>query len=155
VFLKISGVLALALWFGGGVVAGFVAPQAAFAGLADRQLAGSIAGAVLSTYGIMVLICGLVYLLSHGAARLNGASWSRLTLSLVITALLVVAFSQFVLTPEIADLRAEIRGAGESPELQGRFGAYHQLSVVLFALQWLLATVALLRHTHYLAMRRH
>jgi hypothetical protein len=152
---KLAGTLALALWFGGGVVAGFVAPQAAFAGLADRQLAGTVAGAVLSTYGLIVLVCGLVYLVSHAAARLNGASWSRLTLSLVIAALIIVALSHFVLTPEIADLRAEIGGAGDSPELQGRFGAYHQLSVILFALQWLLATVALIRHTQYLATRRH
>ena len=152
---KMAALLALALWFGGGVVAGFVAPQAAFAGLADRQLAGSIAGAVLSTYAIVVLICGLMYVLSHLAARINGASWSRLTLILIVAALIIVAISQFVLTPEIADLRAEIRGTGETPELQGRFGAYHQLSVILFAIQWLLAAVALVRHGMYLAARRH
>jgi len=149
---KLAGTLALALWFGGGIVAGFVAPQAVFAGLADRQLAGSISGAILSAYAVMVLICGVVYLLSHGAGRLGGATWSRLTLALVMAAFLIVVFSQFVLTPHIADLRAEMLGV---PELESRFSTYHQLSVILFALQWLLATVALIRHTHYLAMRRH
>jgi hypothetical protein len=152
---KLAGSLSLALWFGGGVVAGFVAPQAAFGVLADRQLAGSIAGSVLSTYGVIVLVCGGVYLLSHIAARVGGASWSRLTLALVVVALIIVAFSQFVLTPQIADLRAQMREAGVAPEYQGRFGAYHQLSVIFFAIQWLLATVALVRHTQVLATRRH
>jgi hypothetical protein len=154
-FFKISGALALALWFGGGVVAGFVAPQAVFAGLVDRQMAGTISGAILSAYAVLTLISGAVYVLSHVASRLSGASWSRLTLILVITALTIVALSQFVLTPHIADLRAQMRGAGVTPELQGRFGVYHQLSVTLFAIQWLLATVALIRHTRYLATRRH
>jgi hypothetical protein len=144
---NVISTLALGLWFGGGVVAGFVAPQAAFGVLTDRQVAGSIAGAVLSRYSLIAIASGIAYCGAWFGASGGSRPYAKVTLILVVIALLVVCFSQFVLTPKIADLRAEMRAGGETPELQGRFGAYHRWSVILFTMQWLLVSAALVRHS--------
>jgi uncharacterized membrane protein len=148
------GVVALAVWFGGGIVAGFVAPPAAFKFLeTERQLAGSIAGYVLGRFQVICLISGAVYCLSWIFARLTGGRPHRWALPLVIVALLLAAYAHFALDPQIATLRDTLRAAGDTPELKGQFGALHQRSVVIFAIQWLLAAAALALHSVSLSRR--
>jgi hypothetical protein len=71
---------------------------------------------------------------------------SRIALILILLALAVVCYSQFVLSPEVAELRDAIRSGGETPEISGRFGALHSRSVALFGVQLLLTGVALVLH---------
>ena len=138
--------LALALWFGGGVVAGLIAPPAAFQFAADRQIAGSIAGAILNRFALLALVSGAVYCASWAGMHFMNRAPSRIALILILLALAVVCYSQSVLSPEVAELRDAIRSGGETPELSGRFGALHGRSVALFGVQLLLTGVALVLH---------
>lgn len=145
-FWHILSLLSLAVWFGGGIIAGFVAPQAAFKFLADRQVAGSIAGSVLSTYAMIEIAAGSVYCLSWVAGVLSSRTFHKITLVLVLLALIAVLYGHFVIDPKIATLRDQIRAQGETPALEGEFGAMHRTSVVLFGIEWLLVGVALVIH---------
>lgn len=138
--------LALALWFGGGVIAGFVAPQAAFGVLSDRAQAGSIAGIVLGRYTWIAVASGVVYMAAWFFSRLTASPFKRRTLAVVVVALLVIAISQWYITPQIAQLRSQMSAAGALAELQSRFDALHRLSVILFGVQWLLSGAALVFH---------
>lgn len=150
----ILAVLALAVWFGGGIIAGFVAPPAAFKFLAaDRQLAGSIAGFVLGRFQMIALVSGIVYCCAWAFEQLRGGQLPKLALALVVVALLLVAYAHFSLDPHIAALRDTMRAAGESPELKGAFGVLHQRSIIVFGIGWLLVGAALVLHTASLARR--
>ena len=151
---NVLAVIALAVWFGGGIIAGFVAPPAAFKFLAaDRQLAGSIAGYVLGRFQVICMASGLVYCASWVGAWLSGGNPQRWALILVAAALLLVVYAHFSLDPQIAALRDTIHSAGESPELTGAFGALHLRSVIVFGVEWLLVTAALVLQTFTLARR--
>lgn len=146
--IHLLAALALAIWFGGGVVAGFVAPQAAFGVLADRAQAGSIAGIVLGRFAFIAMTAGVVYVTAWFLSRLSSRPFKKRSLFIVGAALLIIAFSQWYLTPQIAALRVQMAGAGASPDLQLRFDSLHTVSVVLFGIQWLLAGCALVLHAH-------
>lgn len=144
--IQVIATLALALWFGGGVVAGFVAPQAAFGVLTDRALAGSVAGVVLGRYAGLVVISVLVYVATWFLSRLTARPFKKRSLVVVGVALLVIAFSQLYVTPQVAGLRVQMSATGVTPDLQSRFDSLHTLSVVLFGVQWLLSGIALALH---------
>lgn len=150
----IIATLALAIWFGGGIVAGFIAPQAAFGIVEDRQLAGALAGAVLGRYSLLALICGAVYCAAWLGRLGSGRPFPRLALILTGIAVLVVVYSHFILTPEISLLRETIRLSGETPELTGQFGRLHGTSVMLFGIQWVLTGSAFVVHL-YRTFARH
>lgn len=151
----ILSVFALAAWFGGGIIAGFVAPQAVFRILTDRQLAGSIAGVVLGHYSILKLCAGIVYCASWLAGFSISRAFNRVALILVIVALLSAGYSYFVLDPKIAALRDRMHSQGETPELTGNFGSLHRQSVILFGIEWLLIGVALAVHVGKALVRHH
>jgi ABC-type thiamin/hydroxymethylpyrimidine transport system permease subunit len=150
----IIATLALAIWFGGGIVAGFITPQAAFGVLEDRQLAGALAGMVLGRFSIMALVCGIVYGATWLGRLGSGRPFPRLALILTGIAILVVSYNHFILTPDIALLREAIRAGGETPELTGQFGRLHGTSVILFGIQWILAGSAFVVHV-YRTFARH
>jgi hypothetical protein len=104
----ILAAVALALWFGGGVVAGFVAPQAAFGVLADRAAAGSIAGVVLGRYTVISVASGCVYVAAWFLSRLSSRPYRKRSLVVVGAALLVIVFSQWYVSPQIAALRSQM-----------------------------------------------
>ena len=152
-FWHVLSLLALAAWFGGGIIAGFVAPQAAFSILADRQLAGSIAGRVLGTYTTIEIVAASVYCLSWVAGILSSRTFHKAALILVILALVMVLYGHFVVDPKISTLREQIRAGGETPVLKGEFGALHRASVILFGIEWLLVGCALVVHIISMAGR--
>ena len=151
---QVVAAVVLALWFGGGVVAGFVAPQSVFAILSDRQTAGSLAGLILSRYAVLVTLCAGLYIAAWFSTRLTSRPWPKRRLMVVVVALAVVVVSHWFLTPQIALLRAQMAAPGAPADLASRFDALHRLSVALFGIQWLLSGVALVMHTSSGAARR-
>ena len=151
----IVSIFALAAWFGGGIIAGFVAPQAAFRILTDRQLAGSLAGIVLGQYSIIKLCAGIIYSGSWLAGFSASRAFSRVALILVVVALLLAGYGHFSLDPRIASMRDRMHSSGETPELTGSFGALHRQSVILFGIEWLLVGVAMAAHVGKALVRHH
>lgn len=115
-------------WVGSLWTTGFLVAPVLFAGLDDRALAGTLAGRLFGLTAWLGLGCGLALLVS-GYLRGRRGGWRPWTVGAM---LLLVAAGQFVLTPQIAALRAA--GLTDS----SRFGLLHGVASVLFLLTALL-----------------
>ena len=130
--------IALTLWVGGLWAVGYLVAPTLFATLADRQLAGLVAGKLFALIGWVGIACAAYLLISliarHGAAVLRSGFFWLLLLMLALT-----AASQFGLQPWLAQLKAEAlpREVMESV-LRDRFATWHGISSILYLVQSLL-----------------
>jgi len=132
--------LALAIWFGGGVILSAVAAPAAFRHAPDSHVAGDIVGAMLGIWHWIAVLAPVVVIVPLVARR------GRLWLALVILAL-VAAGAQRAVDVRISAMRMRapvpIRSLAPDDPLRRRFGALHGISVGLMGLN-ILAAGALL-----------
>ncbi len=143
-FADASYILALTLWVGALWAIGYIAAPLLFAGVADRLLAGNLAGRMFTVVGWLGLGCG-AYLLLFMLLRLGAAALKRLVFWLVLLMLLLAAAQLFGLQPLIAQLRSE----GVPRELaeaatKSRFATWHGVASVLYLVQSLLGVFAVL-----------
>lgn len=130
--------IAIALWVGGMVGVGYVAVPVLFLRLADRSLAGFLAGDMFAIGGWIGIVCGgylLTYLFrAHGRAALRNC-----VTRLVVLMLLLGMIGQFILQPIIDAIRMQ---ALPMPVMQSTFAAsfarWHGLSSVLYLLEFCL-----------------
>jgi hypothetical protein len=124
----------LTFWVGGMWTAGFVVAPLLFAGLDDRALAGTLAGAVFGVMSTAGLACGagllVVDWLMRGQRRFF--AWQTWVL---VTMLVLTVLGKFVLAPWIAQLR--VAGLTES----ARFARAHGLASGVFVVNSLLGLV--------------
>jgi MFS family permease len=124
----------LTFWIGGLWTTGFVVAPLLFAELADRALAGSLAGAIFGVMSYAGLACGACLLLISWLLRdrRRFIAWP----TFVIVAMLVLtACGEFVLAPWIAGLREA--GLTES----ARFAQAHGLASGVFLVNCVLGLV--------------
>jgi hypothetical protein len=127
--------ITLTLWVGGLWTIGYLVAPTLFSTLADRQLAGVIAGQLFALIGWVGLFCA-VYLLFSMLLRLGGAALKRGVFWLVVVMLALTALSQFGIQPWLAQLKAEAlpREVMESV-LRDRFATWHGISSILYLVQ--------------------
>ena len=127
--------VALTLWVGGLWAIGYLVAPTLFASLADRQLAGMLAGKLFALIGWVGLVCA-AYLLLVLLVRLGGAVFKRAIFWLLVVMLALTLVSQFGLQPLIAQLKAEAmpREVMESV-LRDRFATWHGISSILYLVQ--------------------
>ena len=127
--------VALTLWVGGLWAIGYLVAPTLFASLADRQLAGMLAGKLFALIGWVGLACA-AYMLLVLSVRLGGAVFKRAIFWLLVVMLALTLVSQFGLQPLIAQLKAEAmpREVMESV-LRDRFAAWHGISSILYLVQ--------------------
>lgn len=130
--------IVITLWVGGLWIIGYGVAPSLFYSLADRSLAGQLAGQYFSLIASLGLGCGaysLVFLFGrHGlAAMRRGVFW----LTLVMMAMATVQL--FGLQPLLAQLKADAlpREVMESV-LRDRFSTWHGVSSILYLVQSLL-----------------
>ena len=130
--------IALTLWVGGLWTIGYVVAPTIFSALADRQLAGMLAGKLFALIGWVGLVCA-AYLLLSMLFRLGGRALRRWGFWLLLVMLALTAASQFGLQPWLAQLKAEAlpREVMESV-LHDRFATWHGISTILYLVQSLL-----------------
>ena len=130
--------IALTLWVGGLWTIGYVVAPTIFSALADRQLAGMLAGKLFALIGWVGLVCA-AYLLLSMLFRLGGRALRRWGFWLLLVLLALTAASQFGLQPWLAQLKAEAlpREVMESV-LRDRFATWHGISSILYLVQSLL-----------------
>ncbi len=130
--------IALTLWVGGLWTIGYVVAPTIFSALADRQLAGMLAGKLFALIGWVGLVCA-AYLLLSMLFRLGGRALRRWGFWLLLVMLALTAASQFGLQPWLAQLKAEAlpREVMESV-LRDRFATWHGISSILYLVQSLL-----------------
>lgn len=130
--------IALTLWVGGLWAVGYLVAPTLFATLADRQLAGLVAGKLFALIGWVGIVCA-VYLLLSLFVRLGGSAFRRGFFWLLLVMLALTALSQFGLQPWLAKIKAEAlpREVMESV-LRDRFATWHGISSILYLVQSLL-----------------
>ena len=130
--------MAVAVWVGGLLAIGFIAAPVLFAQLADRAIAGTIAGAMFAVMAWVGLACGGYLILFVAFARgwraiKSGVFW------IVLAMLALTVAGHFGVQPILAQLKVDAmpRQVMESA-LRDRFTAWHGVSSVLYLVQSLL-----------------
>jgi len=133
--------IVLTLWVGGLWVTGYVVAPVLFASLADRQLAGLIAGKLFYLLG-WIGLASSAYLLLHlfwcnglAAAR-SGAFW------LLVAMVGLTAIGMFGIQPLIAQIKSQgLPHEAMNSVLRDRFVFWHGVSSLLYLLQSVLGGV--------------
>lgn len=127
--------LVAALWAGSLWAVGYLVAPTLFATLADRVLAGTIAGSMFHSMAMLSLGCGVAMLVLLQVATRGWEPKRRKTSMLIVVAMLLcVAVSHFGLQPMMAALRGVADEAARS-----RFGMLHGISMGIYMVQSLLA----------------
>ena len=130
--------VAIAIWVGSLLAIGFIAAPVLFTQLADRSLAGNLAGAMFTVTAWVGLACGTYLILfvvfAKGWRTLqSGVFW------IVMLMLALTAAGHFGVQPILEQLRADAlpRRIMESA-LRERFNTWHGVSTALYVVQSLL-----------------
>ncbi|NJD35286.1 MAG: DUF4149 domain-containing protein [Betaproteobacteria bacterium] len=130
--------LAVTLWVGGLLAIGYLAAPVLFSQLADRSVAGTVAGAMFSVIAWVGLGCGaylILYLMFGKGWRAfqSGVFW------IVLPMLALTVAGHFGVQPILAQLKADAlpRQVMESA-LRDRFSTWHGVSSALYLVQSLL-----------------
>lgn len=127
--------ITLTLWVGGLWAIGYLVAPVLFATLADRQLAGMLAGKLFALIG-WVGLASAAYLLLFMLIRLGRSALKRGVFWLLVAMLVLTVFSQFGIQPMLAQLKADAlpREVMESV-LRDRFATWHGVSSILYLVQ--------------------
>jgi MFS family permease len=130
--------IAVSVWVGSLLAIGFIAAPVLFTQLADRSVAGNLAGAMFTVTAWVGLACGVYLILFVMFARgwralQSGVFW------IVVLMLVLTAAGHFGVQPILEQLRADalprriMEGA-----LRERFNTWHGVSTALYVVQSLL-----------------
>ena len=136
--------IAVTLWVGGLLAIGYIAAPVLFSQLADRSVAGTVAGALFSVMAWVGLACG-VYLILF---ILAGKGWRAIQSGvfwIVLLMLVLTAAGHFGVQPVLVQLKADAlpRQVMESA-LRDRFSTWHGVSSALYLVQSLLGIALVL-----------
>jgi hypothetical protein len=134
----------LGLWLGAAAFMSVAVAPALFAVLPTRTLAGEVVGRLLPTVFYSGIVVG-VLVIALDAWVAGAWRWSWLTISSLVIAV-SCAIAQWIVTPRIERIRAQIPGAIESLPLDDArrvaFGRLHGISVGWLGLAMLAAVAA-------------
>jgi len=143
--IRLARTLLVTLWAGSLWTVGYLIAPVLFATLADRRLAGTIAGSLFRAEAWLSVACGLLLLAIFRAEpnRILRNNGSRL----VIGMLLCVLIGYFALQPFMAEIRAAEAASGGvmNDAMRTRFGLLHGIASVVYLIQSLLAAVLVWR----------
>lgn len=127
--------IAVTLWVGGLWSVGLLVAPLLFRSLADRSLAGSLAGEFFTMMGWVGLGCA-AYLILFRLARFGPQALRQLFFWCVLAMAAMTAASQFGIQPLMASLRQQALPAEVMQSiLRDRFAAWHGVSSVLYLIQ--------------------
>lgn len=138
--------IAVTLWVGGLWIVGLMVAPLLFHALADRSLAGSLAGTMFIAIGWVGLGCA-AYLLLFRLARFGPQALRQLFFWCVLAMAALTAASQFGTQPVMAGLRQQALPSEVMQSLfRDRFAAWHGVSSVLYLIQCVLGIVLAILH---------
>jgi hypothetical protein len=126
--------IAITLWVGGMWAIGFLAAPTLFAELADRALAGSLAGAMFNWAAWVAFACGAYVLLFLLAGR-GWRAFRTAAFWLALLMLLLTAVGHFGIQPILARIKDEAPRHVLEGALRDRFAMWHGVSSMLYLLQ--------------------
>jgi hypothetical protein len=130
--------LLLVFWVGGLWAIGYIAAPSLFSSLADRQLAGNLAGGLFNWIAWVGMVAGL-YLLVHRLGR-DGFQALKLGFFWVVLVMLLLTLGQhFGIQPIMQALKQQAlpQSVMESA-FRNRFAAWHGVSSVVYLVESLL-----------------
>lgn len=146
-----SQVLIATLWVGALWTTGFIVAPTLFATLADRALAGTIAGSLFRIIAWLSVVCAVLLLvLQWLSSRKAGsaATTSRATVYLVLGMVLCTLLGYFGLQPYMAELRLVLHGTTDVSlvaDAKRQFGFLHAASTGIYIVQSLLGLALILK----------
>lgn len=141
-FFPVTERILLTLWVGGMWCVGYIVAPLLFDVLADRQLAGMIAGRMFDAIHIIGLLCGSILLL--GAFGCQGKAGLRAWRIWVLLAMLtIIVLGQWGIRPEMIELKQQDYLA--DPALKAEFAKWHGISSLLYLLNSLLGLLLVIK----------
>lgn len=132
-------------WVGGLWAIGYLAAPTLFHALADRQLAGVLAGKMFEWVAYLGLLSAF-YLLIHRLARYGTAALKQAFFWAVFAMLLLTLAGHFGIQPVLAELKAQALPADVMQSVfADRFRAWHGVASIAYLLESLLGIVLVLR----------
>jgi hypothetical protein len=135
IMFQISERILLTLWIGGMWAVGYIVAPTLFAMLADRTLAGSVAGQLFSVMSYIGMLVAVI-LLSGQCYRARAAWRKNWRFWVLLAMLLIIVNGEFYLQPLMAELKQA--GLREGSEIARQFGQLHGVASVLFVINSLL-----------------
>ena len=138
--------VALTFWIGGMWAVGYVVAPTLFHSLADRALAGMLAGK-LFTWMAYVGIGSAIYLLLFRLARFGGSAFKQSIFWLVLTMLLITLAGEFWVQPILEGLKGQALPQNVMESVfRDRFAAWHGVASVLYLIQSVLGVLLVWLH---------
>jgi hypothetical protein len=133
IFLMTSGLL-----FGGLFTVGFLVTPSLFSVLADKQVAGMIAGEIFKNTSLFSLLISVFLLIYSNLLVKRGFSQYKWSRWLLLVSIVLTLLGTFVVQPLMNDLRELALSEGapvmQSPQAR-EFSKLHQLSSILFTIE--------------------
>lgn len=138
--------VALTFWIGGMWAVGYIVAPTLFHSLADRALAGMLAGK-LFTWMAYVGIGSAIYLLLFRLARFGGSAFKQSIFWLVVTMLLITLAGEFWVQPILEGLKGQALPQNVMESVfRDRFAAWHGVASVLYLIQSVLGVLLVWLH---------
>ncbi len=139
--------LIASLWVGSLWTIGYLVAPTLFATLADRALAGTIAGRLFRIEAWLSVVCAIALMLLIRFSATEERAQTRKTIWLVIAMLVCTLIGHFGLQPFMAALREAAAGAGGimDGDAKMRFGILHGVSSAFYLMQSLFGVALLLK----------
>ena len=123
----------LTLWVGGMWITGYVVAPTLFSMLDDKATAGNIAGQLFTIISYIGMFSAVLLLLGQ-YMKLQQAFFKHWLSWVLLAMLVIILLGQFVLTPMMAELKAQ----GLTNMTKDGFGRLHAFSSLLFLVNSLL-----------------
>lgn len=134
------------LWVGSLWTVGYLVAPTLFVTLADRTLAGTIAGSIFRVEAWLSIGCALALMVLSSLMSENGIAQRKVWLSLVTAMLSCTLISHFGIQPFMAALRESAGAAGVlASGARTQFGVMHGISSGLYLIQSLLGVALILK----------
>jgi hypothetical protein len=132
-------------WVGGLWAIGYLVAPILFQNIADKQLAGILAGKMFTWVAWLGLFCGF-YLLIHRVASFGGQALKQAFFWTVVAMLLLTMASHFGIQPVMVQLKAQALPADVMQSVfADRFRAWHGVASIAYLVESLLGIILILK----------
>ena len=137
--------IAVTLWVGGLWAIGYIAAPVLFTKLADKQLAGNLAGGMFTVIAYVGMACGL-YLLVHRLMQFGGGALKQAFFWAALVMLLITLGIHFGIQPIMESLKEQAMPKAVMQSMfSDRFARWHGISSIVYLVQSLLGLILLFK----------
>ena len=138
-------VFSATLWVGGMWVIAYLAVPVLFQTLADRQLAGMLAGKLFTWMAFAGIGCAL-YLLAYRFYEFGRSVWKEPVFLVIVAMLILVVIGQFGIQPVMANMKSQALPLDVMQStLAPQFKELHGVASILYRIQSLLGGLLVAR----------